>query len=418
MMRVIRCLCDGMDAAWTPSPTLLAANQKLLELRKQAQAARPFPQHTATPAAHPITPASSLVAQIVRQPDHLGWGSTAVTQAIRRALQRRDMPAPGARQLNRNRRRQSAPPANGAEEAAAPPQTPSELRHYPSLGVAALDRRQAPVYRVWLACRGLDGAGCGWLDEGGVRRALSGEGSALRLCGWRRLRQILQQGHGRFWTWDRAQGRLWLHGAARVAAALRVTRLSGRPVALPVAALTQGIGVFKAHLFAAWHSGRRRGNPITRKKQAQLTGVPMRTQRAYCAAAGVRRRSNIAIGPRYGKAVAEQTAWQRGTAVFTFVDGRGRLGSPGTRYVAWHLPASHAGPHTQLARGRVRKINRKLQDLVHQGSRGNGSEQIERLYYANGAQAGTAVNQQRRSDIYWPTGRQQGCQLWAAIRVE
>jgi hypothetical protein len=84
-----------------------------------------------------------------------------------------------------------------------------------------------------------------------VSQQFTGKESKLRLFGWRRLRQVLGQGHGLFWEWDKTSGRLWLYGTATVAANLDVPRLAGRVVALPLSAMTAGIGDFKAHLYAA-----------------------------------------------------------------------------------------------------------------------------------------------------------------------
>ncbi|MBE7533654.1 MAG: hypothetical protein HS099_28505 [Ardenticatenaceae bacterium] len=98
-----------------------------------------------------------------------------------------------------------------------------------------------------------------------VCQQLTGKESKLRLFGWRRLRQVWAQGHGLFWEWDKTSGRLWLYGAAAVAANLDVPRLTDRVVALPLSAMMASIGDFKAHLYAAWHSGRRRNNPISRQ---------------------------------------------------------------------------------------------------------------------------------------------------------
>ncbi|MBK9054485.1 MAG: hypothetical protein IPL78_27315 [Chloroflexi bacterium] len=95
----------------------------------------------------------------------------------------------------------------------------SALKHYPTLGAAALKAGDVPCYRVWLACRYLDGAGRGWLGLEQVEQALAEGKGVLSLGGLKRLRQLLAQGEGRYWLRD-GQGRLWLYGAGRVAAAL------------------------------------------------------------------------------------------------------------------------------------------------------------------------------------------------------
>ncbi len=224
----------------------------------------------------------------------------------------------------------------------------------------------------------------------------------LRLFCWRRLRQILGQGHSRFWKWDKANNRLWLYGAARVAVNLDVARLSGKPVALTVKTITAGIGDFKAHLYGAWHSGRKTNNPISRDVQQAITSIPQRTQRHYCKVAGIGRQINIVIGNKKNPEEAEKQAWQRGQATFDFVDHQGRQGRKGTIYIAWHLPNSYTGPHQQSPIGRMRKINRKLADLVTKGAQGNGSETVEKLYFANGKEAGQALGQCMQAAAYWP----------------
>jgi hypothetical protein len=358
-------------------------------------------------------------------PAHLGWESEAVTQLARAAVGRREQ-----RQVSYRPKEESAATVtvqsrlsrhegSDARAASDPRQQAKKqtITHYPSLGLAALRAGQAPLYQVWLAGRFLDEAGRGWLTLTDVRQQLAGEpgSTGVRLFGWRRLRQVLGQGDGRYWTWDRAHGRLWLFGAAQVAARLGVERLAGQPVILPVSVLTGNIGTFKAHLYAAWHSGRSRQNsrrhatatiqnrPVSRATQKQLTGVPPRTQRHYGRVAKVKRQPNIAIGGGYTSEAAEASAWQRGRGLFVFHDVSGRQGRPGGRYLAWHLPSTYLGPHpAQQHAGRQRKINRKLKDLVDNVAQGNSSKKaVDRRYLANGAAAAAAYQGNPSTDVYW-----------------
>lgn len=234
---------------------------------------------------------------------------------------------------------------------------------------------QAAIYRVWLLCRYLDEPGRGWLNVYDVRENLTDKESILRLFGWR-LRQVLGQGHGRFWSWDKGNGRVWLFGAARVSANLEVTRLSGKPVLLPVTAVTGSIGTFKAHLYAAWHSARKSNNPISREVQESITGVPKRTHRHYSQVAKIKHQTNIAIGSNYNQKELEEQAWQRGQATFKFMDYNGRQGRKRANYIAWHLPNSFIGPHRQTTNDRMRKINRKLTDLVQEEARGTAAGRL------------------------------------------
>jgi hypothetical protein len=208
----------------------------------------------------------------------------------------------------------------------------------------------------------------------------------------------LGQGDGRYWTWDKERGRLWFLGVARVAAGLGLAQLSGRPVELPIAVVAGDIGVFKAHLYGAWHSGRRQANPISRQVQQQLTGLAERTQRHYGRVARVKRQQNIAIGGKYNQEAAQECAWRRGRAVFEFYDSQKRREGA---YLAWHLPSTYRGPHQQAGRSRQRKINRTLKDLVANVAQGNSSKVVERRYVNNGRAAVETQQHNRYLTIYW-----------------
>lgn len=373
-----------------------------------------------------------MVSQL---PPHLGWGSESVSQAIRTALrQHKPEHAPVQDEQLRADHLSSCSISIGSYSGGQPlgvskkaHQNGSQLRlpldgdtikHYPSIGIAALKEEKAAIYRVWLMFRYLDVQGRGWLSVQDVRKQLTGKESKLRLFSWRRLRQVLGQGHDQFWKWDKAQGRVWLYGAAKVAVNLDVTRLSGKPVALPIKTITAGIGDFKAHLYGAWHNGRKTNNPISREVQEAITNIPERTQRHYCKVAGIRRQTNIAIGNKKNPEEVEKQAWQRGRATFEFVDHHGRQGRKGTSYIAWHLPNSYTGPHQQSPKGRMRKINRKLKDLVTKGAQGNGGETVEKMYFANGKEAAKVFSRGMELNSYWPLmlgARRYG--LWAIFSL-
>jgi hypothetical protein len=85
----------------SPSPALLAANERLYELRQQQQQQieRPSPSQSnctqqPIPALPPwespcvSTKASTAVQQIKQLSSHLGWGSAAATHSIRASLKR------------------------------------------------------------------------------------------------------------------------------------------------------------------------------------------------------------------------------------------------------------------------------------------------------------------------------------------
>ena len=427
--------------ASSPSPALMAANRRLHQLREQLQANREtnqadhekpwFDEGLSLPESGLVKGGGTAVKLIAHLPDHLGWESDAATKSIRIAKQRHQQEQTRTKSSIADLRSSSA--SNEGAQQGQPhsfsskqpaycqlhlPFKGESIKHYPSIGIAALMEEQAAIYRVWLMCRYLDVDGRGWLHVQDIREQLTGKESKLRLFSWRRLRQVLGQGHSRFWKWDKAQSRLWLFGAARVAAYLDVEKLVGKPVALPVKSVTKSIGDFKAHLYGAWHSGRKTNNPISREVQEAITSVPQRTQRHYCKVSGIRRRTNIAIGNRKNPEEAEKQAWQRGQATFEFVDHQGRQGRKGTTYIAWHLPNSYTGPHQQTSKGRMRKINRKLADLVTKGAQGNGGETVEKIYFANGKDAGRALNRGVELNAYWPlVASMRKFGLWASFSL-
>ena len=136
----------------------------------------------------------------------------------------------------------------------------------------------------------------------------------------------------------------------------------------------------------------------------------MRTQLTYEAQAGVEKQHNIAVGDRLTSKRMEDRAWTQGTAVFTFTDYLGKQGPARRQYVAWHLPNSYRGPHAQSRRGRMRKINRTLKDLVKKQARGNGGG---RVFYADGASAAKASGRNADVDAYWP--RRSAGVLWWVV---
>jgi len=310
---------------------------------------------------------------------------------------------------------------------------------------------------VWLLLRHLDDAGRGMVGVAAARAALCDRESPLHLCGRRRLRQLLAEGEGLFWTRDAAD-RLWLRGPVRVAAALGVRRLANRPVAVPVAALLGCIGDARAQLYATFHSGRARelldagaqgcrgagekegpptplrpcapASPISRAALTALSGACARSQAAYERRAGVLARSNVALGERVADGAhavvgpAEQErAWQCGRALFRLKDYRGHYGHPGAVYLAWRLPNGY-GPargQQQRPRGRQKRINRRLTDLFTQGMTGNGRAATGKRFFGTAVGAvkagqGAGGQGKRPAEVHWPIGRaRSGVGVWATI---
>ena len=220
------------------------------------------------------------------------------------------------------------------------------------------------------------------MDE--LRKRLATKGAQLRLCGWRRLRQLLAQGENVFWRRDNT-GRVWLCSAAKVAQHLQVERLIGQAVELPVAAVLGSIGDYRAHLYASFHSGRKHDNPISRQSLHDITHVPTRTQREYDRRLDVQRETCIAVGERATPTTIQRRAVAHGRNTFILKDKLGKLGQAGAEYVAWQLPNRYGRIHRTCATNRQRRINRQLKhtDLADLRAQGNGVKMCRR-YFAEG----------------------------------
>jgi len=196
-----------------------------------------------------------------------------------------------------------------------------------------------------------------------------------------------------------------------------LNQLEGNPVAIPVKGLLKGIKAVRAHFYASFHSGRKTNNPISREKLRTITSVPERTQLDYETTANITTQKNMAIGERYSQTQTHERAWLHGKAAFHFVDINGFQGKAGRDYVAWHLPNSYTGPHVTCCKGRQKKINRRLVDLVMQGMRGNGREQVDKVFWPHGAAAGAAHTKNQTQDAYWPQQhtRTRAFYLWQVL---
>lgn len=372
------------------SDALRAANERLMALRAQqtgqGEALSAVQEHAA--------------AALAALPLHLGWESARFSSVLR----------------THSRSAGSGLAAGGAPEDNAlrivikqsthktpTPNLKPTVKAYPTILNAILKQEQAAAGRVWLLCRYLDSDGRGWLPVEALRHALTrrkAEGgrwkaensscilhpSSFPVLGWRRLRQILGQGKGIFWERDDA-GRLWVFGAARVAATLGVARLQNRPILLPIAELTGTMGQVRALFYAAFHAGRPEGQPISRATITAVTGVPARTQFHYEETARIRRQRNFTIGAGWGRASAENDAYQHGNAVFQFIDYRGRHGKCGQTYAARQLPNSYTSTLQACTRGRQRKVNARLADLVTWGAGERPKTVFTRRFWRSGKAA-------------------------------
>ena len=421
--------------AGRPSPALLAANQRLYQLRKAKGLSdqyrvcsarrvslpkRPSDSGSSAPAgASDLGPNALGQRNLPELPEHLGWESPAVTNALRAAI---------ARQLPEKQQKQ--PPLATTVSGLVPGKralltsaTAETVKLYPDIALGMLQEGQAAAGRIWLLLRHLDTQGRGWLRFEQVKDALTGKDSELRVCGQRQLRNLLRQGQGIFW--QRGKERIWLNSAAKVAQALGVRHLSGRPVALPLTLLLSGIGKVRAHFYASFHSGRVNpeeqapGSPISRKTLFQVTGVPERSQRQYEQTANLRVRKNIAVGESWTTDNFRERAWRHGRATFRFQDHGAKFGPSGKSYVAWQLPNSYGGCHHQCARGRQKKINQQI-DLVDKWAQGNDLPGKSLLFHPGAAEAAKTYNRDSRTDVYWPdkSSRSKSEKIWYVLPAQ
>jgi hypothetical protein len=269
--------------------------------------------------------------------------------------------------------------------------------------------------RVYFLLRSLDTDGRGWLEIDHIRRLLTQKDSPWRICGWRRLRQLLREGEEVFWSRD-DRDRLWLHGAHKIAHTLDCKRLAGFPILLPVSSLLGGIQAVRAAFYAAFHGGRH-SSPISRQTLRVVSGVAERTQRVYDRLAQVQRQRNMAVGERYSQDAIQERAWAKGRAVFYFVDTKGLQGRAGRDYIAWNLPNSYQAAYQRRSRGSRKRLNRKLADLVNKGIPGNDDKAVEKLFFSNGALAAKRYNRDSEIDAYWQQEQivRAGTEIWSVI---
>jgi len=383
-----------------PSAELLEAQARLLQLR-----ARLGIEAKATP--QPLAASSSQTVNWLR------------LNAERELQQRRELAGIETAQTG-----VSAPSIAVGWGESAPPSV--EIPHllpaksqtvvvHPTMLLAMLKQNLEAPGRVYFLLRSLDTDGRGWLEIDSIRRLLTQKDSPWRICGWRRLRQLLREGEEVFWSRD-DRDRLWLHGAHKIAHTLDCKRLAGFPILLPVSSLLGGIQAVRAAFYAAFHGGRH-SSPISRQTLRVVSGVAERTQRVYDRLAQVQRQRNLAVGERYSQDAIQERAWAKGRAVFCFVDTKGLQGRAGRDYIAWNLPNSYQAAYQRRSRGSRKRLNRKLADLVNKGIPGNDDKAVEKLFFSNGALAAKRYNRDSEIDAYWQQEQivRAGTEIWSVI---
>ena len=302
-----------------------------------------------------------------------------------------------------------------AQETAVSSALVTSVKVWPGLGAAMKQNQFGPHYRLHVACQVIDPTGSGRVAIEAIRAAFTKKQNGRFLFSWRRVRQILNDGDGRFWNWNRKTDIIYLRSVTVLGRRVSLSRVD-RAVMIPATAVFSGQGKFNAHLHAAWltaHGGENK--PISQAAITAATAVPGRTQRRYNRAANVRRRVNLEIGQRHTQETQQETAWQHGRASFEFVDAQGRQGKPGGRYRARRLPDSHQPRHSLAPVGRRRKINQSLASLVNNEEPGSSGERLTKRYFANGREAARAFNRHPNQAVYFPTGRAGDCSVWSVL---
>ena len=307
------------------------------------------------------------------------------------------------------------------------PELPDYVRAYPSLLAAARRGGRVPHMRLYLLCKALDPNGSGYVDLDRVQLYYTLKDSPYKAFGPRRLRQILAAGAGVFWERHTDNG-LWLKSPDKIAAPLDVDHIAGAPVALPVWPLLDSHKEAAAAFYAAWHAARGDDpNPVSRGTIRRVTGACKSSQIAYEVLADVQARRNIAIVGDATKEGMQSAAWRFGH-VFKFKDHAGKVDRRrrGWVYAAACIPSSYRSPYATLPKGRLRRINTSLHNLVTMG-RGKCEDDFLRIYHGDGAAAADSYNRDPKHDHFYRYGNSlkptaarppklEGVGLWAVLQ--
>ncbi len=394
---------SGRDRSVNRSCDLEAANARLFQLRQQLAESKSHTRQEPSPyRVQPTTPASDQPAEPTTTP---GPWLKPLYDRLEELHNNLSQPSPDS--VEENRKDDFLLPSRESilRESAT-------LRVYPSILAGILKQELAAAGRVWLLARYLDPSGQGWITVANLRKALTNRGSALRICGWRRLRQILQQGNEILWEQDRF-GRIWLYSNRTIAIKLELERLTGKTVYLPIKDLIGTIATTKAVFYASFHAGRSSA-PISRATLNSITGVSERSQRTYDELAGVKVQTNICIGELFKERDAKDAAYEDGSAHFIFKDHQGKFGPKGQKYHARQLPNSYTSTYHAVRSSQQKKINQALKaDLVTQEALGYGHQSgnlFQRSFFLNAKKASRA----KRSDetIFLFDKQEGGASIW------
>lgn len=237
---------------------------------------------------------------------------------------------------------------------------PPRLKVWPQMGLALL-AHGASMARGLHLMRAADletYSGRGWLELADVRQLLT---VAYSVWTWRHLRRVISDGEELgLWAVDHGRN-LRLYGLATVAGALGIDRLRGRPVYIPLEAFLGNNRLLRAHLTVSAESAQPAEGPRARAQLAEETGAAPSTQRRYDKLLHRQSTKNIVITSVWSdQANVKELAWKHGPNIFRLVDHKGLYGPAGMAYAAYELPRSRDAMHETAPRGRMRKVNAKL----------------------------------------------------------
>ena len=394
---------DGRHRMLAEGQALLMARREELRLaRERGKGAPVFGDPVSVYGKQCSEGSEQLAEMVAGLPQHLGWGSAAQTAVLRASAKRHNLPShddDGGRLPAGKLWPVEIAGIDTNQE--GKPAVADNVSLAPSLGLAILRHKLAAPARLWLLLRAVDVHGRGMIFLEMARNIITEQASPLHFCGRRQLRNLLSAGSGTFWQLD--EERIWLRSPVRVAEVLHVPYFRGKDVAIPISELTGGIGAVRANLYAAFHSSRGT-KPISRQSLARKSGLAPRTQRHYDRVSGVKKQANYARGASVGSEAGEDQAWRQGPASFTWRESRKGQPAGFGRYLAWQLPNSYHGPHAQLGRGRQKRQNKALADLLNKGTAGNGQSQKDDLHprYFADARAASRAFGRSESPLYWP----------------
>ncbi|MCA9917709.1 MAG: hypothetical protein KC445_07150, partial [Anaerolineales bacterium] len=367
------------------SPALAAANARLLMLRAELG--------VQTREYSPIAPSLAVSEELHQAQEHL----TTYRQQVAAVGQGCPLSPTDTSWVQELAQRLPSPTIYEPPLPALP--AAETLILHPTLATTLLGHELAAAGRIYFLLRHLDTTNQGWVTVETARAQLTDPNAPLRVCGWRRLRQLLKDGEGVLWQRD--NDRLWLTGAAKIAHKLGCQRLTGQAVEIPIKALLGGIQQVRAHFYASFHSGREAA-PISRQTLHTVTSVPERTQRLYDDVAQIKSQTNLAIGEKHSPFNQEERYWQQGSGVFHFLDTNGQQGAANGEYLAWQLPNSYQGPHQPHGQRSRKRLNQQLADLRKKVAEGNDKSKIGRVFWSDGATATRAFSRNATHDQYWP----------------